>query len=290
MNSNPLQPQNPLLDTPLSLITGATYPLKALKLFYHNPPLRGYIILPVIVNIIVGISLYFGLVLPGLNQIDKTVLILGTQIDEWVANLPQWLHYLDILANILGWLLRVGLVTGLLFIIGFLLLQFGGILGAPWYGQLSEKVEELQTGQPAVLPPQTLTSSIQDIGRAILYELKKIGLQILIGFPLLLLNFIPGFGTLLFTIGGIALASTIVCLDFLDSPMERRRFRFRDKLKMILRTFPASGSFALVCFGLVVIPLLNLLAIPVCIAAGTMFFCDRILLKYDSDPEKINRI
>lgn len=279
MKSNPLPTPNPLLDTPLSLITGATYPLKALKLFYHNPPLRGYIILPVIVNIIVGISLYFGLVLPGLNQIDKTVLILGNQIDEWVANLPQWLHYLDILANILGWLLRVGLVTGLLLIIGFLLLQFGGIFGAPWYGQLSEKVEELQTGQPAVLPPQTLTSSIQDIGRAILYELKKIGLQILIGLPLLLLNFIPGFGTLLFTIGGIALASTIVCLDFLDSPMERRRFRFRDKLKMILRTFPASGSFALVCFGLVVIPFLNLLAIPVCIAAGTMFFCDRILLK-----------
>ncbi len=279
MKSNPLPTPNPLLDTPLSLITGATYPLKALKLFYHNPPLRGYIILPVIVNIIVGISLYFGLVLPGLNQIDKTVLILGNQIDEWVANLPQWLHYLDILANILGWLLRVGLVTGLLFIIGFLLLQFGGIFGAPWYGQLSEKVEELQTGQPAVLPPQTLTSSIQDIGRAILYELKKIGLQILIGLPLILLNFIPGFGTLLFTIGGIALASTIVCLDFLDSPMERRRFRFRDKLKMILRTFPASGSFALVCFGLVVIPFLNLLAIPVCIAAGTMFFCDRILLK-----------
>ncbi|MBD2481248.1 EI24 domain-containing protein [Planktothrix sp. FACHB-1365] len=278
MNSNPLQPPNPLLETPLSLITGATYPLKALQLFYNNPPLRGYVIFPVIVNIIVGIFLYFGLLLPGLRGIEVIVLNLGTQIDQWVANLPQWLHYLDILASVLGWLLRVGLVTGLLLIIGFLLLQFGGILGAPWYGQLSEKVEELQTGKPAVLPPQTLTSSVQDIGRAILYELKKLGLQILIGVPLLLLNFIPGFGTLLFTIGGITLASTIVCLDFLDSPMERRRFRFRDKLNMIFRTFPASVSFALVCFGLVVIPFLNLLSIPVCVAAGTMFFCDRILL------------
>lgn len=290
MNSNPLQPPNPLLETPLSLITGATYPLKALKLFYNNPPLRGYVIFPVIVNIIVGIFLYFGLVLPGLNEIDKIVLNLGTQIDQWVANLPQWLHYLDILASVLGWLLRVGLVTGLFLIIGFLLLQFGGILGAPWYGQLSEKVEELQTGKPAVLPPQTLTSSVQDIGRAILYELKKIGLQILIGVPLLLLNFIPGFGTLLFTIGGITLASTIVCLDFLDSPMERRRFRFRDKLNMIFRTFPSSVSFALVCFGLVVIPFLNLLSIPVCVAAGTLFFCDRILLNYGSEPERTTQI
>ncbi|MFM6452782.1 MAG: hypothetical protein ACKPH7_13345, partial [Planktothrix sp.] len=74
------------------------------------------------------------------------------------------------------------------------------------------------------------------------------------------------------------------------SPMERRRFRFREKLKMILRTFPASGSFALVCFGLVVIPFLNLLAIPVCVAAGTMFFCDRILLNYSSEPERTTQI
>jgi len=290
MTQNSLKSSISWWEKPLSLITGAIYPLKALQLFYHNPSLRGYVIFPVIVNFMVGIFLYFGLLLPGLNQINKTVLMLDSKIDEWVANLPQWLHYLEILANLLGWLLRVGLVTGLLLIIGFLLLQFGGILGAPWYGQLSEKVEELQTGQPAVLPPQTLTSSIQDIGRAILYELKKIGLQILIGVPLLLLNFIPGFGTLLFTFGGIALASTIVCLDFLDSPMERRRFRFREKLKMILRTFPASGSFALVCFGLVVIPFLNLLAIPVCVAAGTMFFCDRILLNYSSEPERTTQI
>lgn len=290
MTPNNLQSPNSWLEKSLGLITGATYPLRALKLFNNNPSLRGYVIFPVIVNFIVGIFLYFGLLLPGLTGIENIVLNLDSQIDQWVANLPQWLHYLDILASVLGWLLRVGLVSLLLLIIGFLLLQFGGILGAPWYGQLSEKVEELQTGQPAVLPPQTLTSSVQDIGRAILYELKKLGLQILIGLPLLLLNFIPGFGTLLFTIGGIALASTIVCLDFLDSPMERRRFRFRDKLNMIVRTFPASGSFALVCFGLVVIPFLNLLSIPVCVAAGTMFFCDRILLNYGSEPEKTTQI
>ena len=39
---------------------------------------------------------------------------------------------------------------------------------------------------------------------------------------------------------------------------------------------PASLGFGLVCFVLVGIPFLNLFAIPLCMAAGTLFFCDRI--------------
>lgn len=277
------------LEAPLGLVSGAFYPFQALALFHQNPQLRGYVIIPAILNFIVGIFLYVGLLYPGLNGIDSIVINLGIQIDLWVANFPQWLHYLDVIAIVLGWLLRIFLVTGLLLIIGFLLLQFGGILGSPWYGQLSEKIEELRTGKPAVLPPQTPLSFAQDIGRALLFELNKLGLQLLIGVPLLFLNFIPGFGTILFAIGGVSLASLIVCLDFFDSPLERRRLKFQDKLGLIAKTFPASGSFALVCFGLVAIPLLNLLAIPLCVAGGNLFFCDRIYPKYFAETEK-NRV
>ncbi|MEP0886343.1 hypothetical protein NDI49_32940, partial [Trichocoleus sp. ST-U3] len=77
-------------------------------------------------------------------------------------------------------------------------------------------------------------------------------------------------------IGGITLAAMIVCLDFLDAPLERRRLRFRQKLGIVTRSFPATASFSLVCLGLVSIPLLNLFTIPLCVASGTLFFCDRI--------------
>jgi CysZ protein len=39
---------------------------------------------------------------------------------------------------------------------------------------------------------------------------------------------------------------------------------------------PASIGFSLVCLALIGIPFLNLLAIPLCVTAGTLFFCDRI--------------
>ncbi|EAW36169.1 EI24 domain-containing protein [Lyngbya sp. PCC 8106] len=287
MNSQKSKQSPSLIHAPVGLISGFTYPFRALGLFIRTPKLWGYVVVPVFINIIVGILLYVGLLFPGLNGIEVLVSNLDNQIDTWVANLPTWLRYLDLSAVILGWLLRIFLVTSLLLVIGFLLLQFGGILGAPWYGQLSEKLEELRTGKPAVLPPNSLTSIFQDIGRAILFEVKKLALQLVFGLPLLLLNFLPVYGSILFTIGGVSLATTVVCLDFLDAPLERRRLKFREKLKMIRLALPASGSFALVCFGLITIPFLNLLAIPICVASGTLFFCDRLWPYYFASQEQV---
>jgi CysZ protein len=209
-------------------------------------------------------------------------------LPHWHVALPDW-RSIDwklpgsgqaiAIANALGssflWILRLLLVLVLLLVTGFILLQFGVLLGSPWYGKLSEELELLKLGK---LPPNEsgLGSTVRDSGRAVLYELKKLGMLIFIGLPLLLFNFLPGIGTAIASTGYITLTATIVCLDFLDSALERRRLRFRQKLGVVLRSLPASASFGLVCLALVSVPLINLLAIPVCVAAGTLFFCDRI--------------
>jgi CysZ protein len=115
---------------------------------------------------------------------------------------------------------------------------------------------------------------LQDLQHAIAYEVKKVLITVGLGIPLLLVSFLPGIGTLLATIGSTTLAVTWVCLDCLDPAQERRRLCFRDKVYTIVKTFPASGSFGLACFVLVSVPLLNLLAIPICVTAGTLLFCD----------------
>jgi CysZ protein len=125
---------------------------------------------------------------------------------------------------------------------------------------------------------------VRDISRALLFELKKLVLAVGVGLLLLLLSLIPGVGTLAATVGGIALAALLVCLDFLDAPLERRRLHFREKLGIVFRSLPASASFSLVCLGLVSIPLLNLLTIPLCVASGTLFFCDRIWPNLPNPP------
>jgi CysZ protein len=77
------------------------------------------------------------------------------------------------------------------------------------------------------------------------------------------------------TAAGIVIGVTISCLDFFDPPLERRRLSFRAKLGYIRHHLPASAGFGLICLGLVSVPFLNLLAVPVCITAGTLFFCER---------------
>lgn len=332
---------------PGSLLAGLTYPLQALRLFRRNPRLRRYVFFPILVNLLVGGTIYATLLFAGLRAIDNIIAdvpnwtgnlahlssnlpplpevslpevnlpevnLPEVSLPNWQISLPDWLPHWKIalpdwsialpdwrsidwklpgwradraiaIANALGssflWVLRLLLVLILLLVTGFIFLQFGVLLGSPWYGKLSEELELLKLGK---LPPHEsgLGGTVRDSGRAILYELKKLAMLVFIGLPLLLFNFLPGIGTAIASTGYLTLTTTIVCLDFLDSALERRHLRFRQKLGVVFRSLPGSASFGLVCLTLVSVPLINLLAIPVCVAAGTLFFCDRIQPWLDS--------
>jgi CysZ protein len=266
------------------LLAGATYPLRSLAVFRRTPRLWGYVAIPILVNFVVGFVLYGGLVFFGWDSIEGVITNLSNWLDTLIAQLPAGLGLLKYLIIGIGFLLHFLLVVGLLLIIGFVLVQFGVLLGAPWYGQLSEQLEEIRTGQLHTLE----VGIVRDISRALLFELKKLVLVVGVGLPLLLLNLAPGIGTLAATVGGVTLAATIVCLDFLDAPLERRRLAFREKLGIVFGSLPASASFSLICLGLVSVPLLNLLTIPLCVASGTLFFCDRIYPKLPEPPSLPN--
>ncbi|BAZ45249.1 hypothetical protein NIES4102_22680 [Chondrocystis sp. NIES-4102] len=253
------------------LINGATYPFKALNLFINNPQLIQYIIVPIIVNIIIAIALYSGLLYFGWQIVDQVQGDITIWLNQVITNLPQWLGFLSYFVAGLIIILRFLLIIILFIATGFILTQFGVLLGAPWYGKLSEQIEKVRTGKVELIE----LNIFSDLGRALLYELKKLLLIAVVGIPLLLINFIPGVGTVIFTIGSLTLTTTIVCLDFLDSYLERRRLKFRKKLNTVFKNLPASGSFGLVCLGLISIPLVNLVTIPLCVASGTLFICDR---------------
>lgn len=260
------------------LLTGASYPFRALSVLNKTPRLWGYLITPILVNIFLGITLDAGSLFFGWQIVQDWKVSLSQWVDSLIVNLPAWLSILEYLVVGFGFLLHLLLVIFLFVATGFIFAQFGTLLGAPWYGKLSEQLETLRTGKLETIE----VGIIRDIWRAILFELKKLALLAIIGIPLLLFNFFPGAGTLISTFGGLTLTATIVCLDFLDAPLERRRLHFRQKLAIIFSSLPASAGFGLVCLGLVSIPLLNLITIPICVASGTLFFCDCILPRVTS--------
>jgi CysZ protein len=258
------------------LLAGLSYPLRALGTFKRHPYLLKYITIPIAINFAIFLTAYLGFLLFGLDFVSDSMLSLNNWLDRAIANLPEWLNVLDYLVVGLAFLARLLLVLGLFLITGFVLAQFGIVLGAPWYGQLSEQLEKIRTGKLEIIE----VGFVGDLGRALLFELKKLALLVAIGLPLLLINFFPGVGTLVSTIGGLCLTATIVCLDFFDATLERRRLSFRKKLSIILKSLPATAGFSAVCLVLISIPILNLLTIPLCVASGTLFVCDRILPKF----------
>ena len=264
---------------------GATYPFKALITFIKNPRLLKYIVIPILVNIIVAIALYSGLLYFGWQIVDGVQADVTVWLNQIIADLPRWLGFLTYIALGLIAVVRIVLIIILLIATGFLLTQFGVLLGAPWYGQLSEQLEKHRTGKVEIIE----LNIVRDLGRAVLYELKKLVLIASVGIPLLIINLFPGVGTLVSSIGSFILTTTIVCLDFLDSCLERRRLSFRRKLSIVFKSLPASGSFGLVCLGLISVPLLNLITIPLCVASGTLFICDRQVCATPNRQTKLKR-
>lgn len=236
-----------------SLIDGFSYPLRAIRFIVGQPVLWRYIVMPIVLNIIVGLALYTTLLWAGFQAIE-------TFLVGW----PVWIE----------WFVRGLLVIALFLGLGYILVRFGVVLGSPFYGRLSELIEERLRGVVRTAPPPTSASVMHDVLCALLFELKKFLLILLIGTPALLLNLIPVVGTLLATGASVTLGVTITCLDFFDPPLERRRLSFRGKLSFIRRHLPASARFGLICLGLVSIPFFNLIAVPICITAGTLFFCE----------------
>jgi len=254
------------------LVTGATYPLRAIALLLKRPSLWQYLMIPILINLVLGSLLYGSFLYWGWQGVETLTTQLSQNVDQLIAELPNWLSFLEYLILVVSWLLRVLLTIALFVIIGFVLLQFGSVIGSPWYGKLSEQVEKLRLGNVTVIE----VGILKDIGRALLFELKKILLALAVGTLLLLVGLVPGVGGVITTIGSITLTATLVCLDCFDSTLERRRLSFRDKLKTVYGNLPASGTFSLLCLALISVPLLNLVTIPLCIMAGTLFLCDRV--------------
>ncbi|WP_071517295.1 EI24 domain-containing protein [Geitlerinema sp. PCC 9228] len=262
------------------LFSGIVYPVQVLVILQRLPRLWKYIVIPILLNVAIAIGLYLGLLFPGLNSIENLITDLSQTASNVTANWPSWLGWLTAMVTFFGWLLQGLLVVLLLVVVGFLLVQIGVTLGSPWYGQLSEELEAHRTGTQPPTPEGTL-AILQDIWRAILFEVKKLLLAAAVSLLLFLCNLlVPVVGSTIASLGGIALAATIVCLDFLDAPLERRRLQFREKLGVVFRSFPASGSFSLVCLFLISFPVINFFTVPICVASGTLFFCDRVLPRW----------
>ena len=215
----------------------------------RHPGLRRYTWLPVLISLVVCVTgLYFAFD----YLIDVT--------NRWIAALPDWLSWLDLL---LKPLLYVTGVLGGTWLFGLLAV----LIASPFLGAFSMALERIRYGSA----PETDTAIWTDISMSLARDARKI----LYHLPRLLLVF------LLTLIPVINLAAPVIWLlfgawtmavQFVDYPTENRQQPFQDTLTKLKANRAAALAFGLCATGALMIPLLNFLLIPVAVAGGTVLW------------------
>lgn len=219
-----------------------------------KPGIKRYVAIPLIFNIIFFTAMFF--------VFHHYFLLLDSWINQY---LPLWLRWLE---GVLWILFLASFFLGLV----YTFVSVSNILCAPFNSLLSAKIQLLLTG--AEPDDKGFWASIKDAPRAV-------GRQVSI-----VIYYLPRavFVLLLFIVPVVQLAAPVlwllfnawfITLTYTDYPAENNHYPFRAmKKRLSLDRQRAFGlGFGMLFFSM--IPLINLIAMPVSVAAATAYWVKR---------------
>jgi CysZ protein len=182
----------------------------------------------------------------------------------------------------IGWfsgalLLILEVLVALVIIVGslFLFSTVGGIIGAPFNGWLAEAIEQHVNGAGGAIYQTANRDRTAGCIGGILTAFGRLGIFLLFYPPILALQLIPGFGTLLSTVCAFLYGVFVLSFDFTDPAFETRRLPFRERVRFILRRKALYLGFGGGAVVMMLVPVVNLLLMPVCVAGGTLLFLEQ---------------
>ena len=231
-------------------VTGATYLFRGLGLII-KPGVKRFVIVPLLIN-----TLLFAGVLWALGDQFSAL------VDYMLNALPGWLNWLS-------WIFWVlfSLTAGLLVFLTFSLLA--NLIGAPFNSYLAAAVERHLSGD---VPPESPHNIWQEIGIAMLSELKKWLYYLLWLIPLIIASFLlaPLSPFLWFLFG-----AWMYSLEYSDYPMGNHGYTFPQVRRKVAEKRLMSLGFGATVTLATMIPLVNFLVMPVAVAGATAMRLDQ---------------
>lgn len=145
------------------------------------------------------------------------------------------------------------------------------LLAAPFHDWLSQRVERLLTGGLDDRASPGLAGVLGDALRSLREELRRLLFFLAVVGPLALLGFLLPFAQVVTGPAILAFTVFFLPLDYASYTLDRRRLNFAQKRRWLLDRGPLTAGFGGAAFLTCSIPLLNLLAMPVLVVAGTLF-------------------
>ncbi len=248
-------PSNPLGQ----FLRGVTYPFVAV-FFLQRHRLWRWAILPVLINIALLAALCMWgwfLVRPQLLGIEKYFETMAADGEV----MRSAIHSLMLVV----WLLIFPVA---LFMAGAVVLLVGQCVASPFLELLSEHVEAAALG--AEVPAVGWRRWRRMLAVALTDTLGGLAYLMATAVPLFFLSFIPVLGAL----AGVAAGAMLVAQQFVGLPLARQLISYGDRWRMVRRHRWFCLGFGTAALGMLAVPGLNLLLLPVAAAAGTLLYCD----------------
>lgn len=229
------------------------YFFKGVKML-NMPGLRRFVVIPFIINIILFALLFY----LGIHYFSV--------FTDWIDSfLPTWLQWLN-------WLLWVLFVISAVIIVSYTFTIIANLIGAPFNGFLSEKVEIMVTGVEQVTEGGW-SIIYKDIPRSIKRQLHFMAYYIPLAVIGLVLFFIPIIqiiaGPLWFLFNG-----WMMTIQYMDYPMDNHRISFRDMRNLLSQKRVANLSFGSIVMFVTMIPIVNFIVMPAAVIGATLMWID----------------
>ncbi len=230
--------------------SGRCYLFKGFELI-RPKGIRRFVFIPLLINLILFSGAFY---------------FMFIELEHYMALLMGWLpDWLDWLSNIL-WPLAV--VT-ILVIFSFLFSTAANWLAAPFNGLLSEKIENILLGQSAT--GGSMLDVVKDIPRTLGREWKKLCYYLprAIGF-FLILWILPVVGQIIWFL----FISWMMAVQYKDYPFDNHKIPFSVMKQALKQHQGLSYSFGITVAVFAMIPIINLVIMPVAICGATALWVD----------------
>jgi len=155
----------------------------------------------------------------------------------------------------------------------FLFTMVATTIAEPFNELISEKTEQLVTGQFEDNPFSVL-QLLKESGRGLVHALRILALYVGMLVVSLLFLLVPGIGAILFWLVTVLLSAYMLSYQYLGYPMARRNFTFRQKQGFIRSRVFSTIGFGLGSLAVASAPIINVLLLPAAVTGGTLLFLD----------------
>jgi CysZ protein len=230
--------------------SGAGYVIKGFELI-RIKGIRRFVFIPLLINVLL-FSIAFYYLFLEIEQFMVTVM-------SW---LPQWLDWLSVII----WPV---VVLCVLIFFSFIFSTVSNWLAAPFNGLLSEKIEIILSEESA--PQGSLFDVIKDTPRTLNREWKKLKYFIPRAIGFFILSFIlPVVGQIIW----LLFMAWMMAIQYKDYPFDNHKIPFTTMKEALKEKRGLSYSFGITVSIFSMIPIMNLIIMPVAICGATALWVD----------------